>query len=220
MTDTVESRAAENWFGYGHWEAPYWFVGLEQGGTEDHSTYSVWQDLGEPELSDCKEHHLKSGFKKWHQGANPPVQSTWLRLIQLLLSYQNRDASTESARAYQQLKWSSRSGETAVMNLSVLHAPSLKADVKRHLFRDERIARMRARMEQYGPEFVVCYGSARSDFERLVGEQFDEDGLAIHNSTVCILTAHPIARGHNVPLIWTELGRKLRRYQQATVRRG
>lgn len=44
--DSVRDEAARKWFGYGRWDAPYWFVGMEPGGTEDASSYESWKRLG------------------------------------------------------------------------------------------------------------------------------------------------------------------------------
>jgi hypothetical protein len=50
--------AAAQWYGYGRWDAPYWLVGKEPGGTDDPEQYASWARLGEPELLDCRAHDL------------------------------------------------------------------------------------------------------------------------------------------------------------------
>ena len=58
-------RAAENWYGYGAWDAPYWFVGPEPGMAKSEgdnllARSSAWDRLwkGHPqELVDCLAHH-------------------------------------------------------------------------------------------------------------------------------------------------------------------
>jgi hypothetical protein len=53
--------AAEHWFGYGSWDAPYWFVGMEPGGDDDHASYDTWLAL-DPKMDgliDCREHHVE-----------------------------------------------------------------------------------------------------------------------------------------------------------------
>jgi len=61
---TLTEDAAQKWFGYGKWSAPFWFVGMEQGGMDDNDHIGwekAWQDLGGTELIDCREHHRKMG---------------------------------------------------------------------------------------------------------------------------------------------------------------
>jgi hypothetical protein len=41
-----KALAAQGWFGYGRWDAPYWFVGTEPGGTNDHASYDASVRLG------------------------------------------------------------------------------------------------------------------------------------------------------------------------------
>ena len=49
---------ARNCYGYGRWDAPYWFFGLEEGmsGTLEERI-EAWQHLGEGGLSDCRLFH-------------------------------------------------------------------------------------------------------------------------------------------------------------------
>lgn len=54
----AKTLAAESWYGYGPWDAPYWFIGMEPGGDDTHASYEAWEALGGHELIDCREHHL------------------------------------------------------------------------------------------------------------------------------------------------------------------
>jgi hypothetical protein len=66
---------ARQWYGYGRWEAPYWFIGPEPGQPEGDTAEGdnlkerckAWIDLGRGELVDCKAHHFGFGWTKWHQ---------------------------------------------------------------------------------------------------------------------------------------------------------
>lgn len=64
--ESARGQAASEWFGYGRWEAPYWFIGMEPGATEEASSYESWLRLGGGELIDCKQHHLDTNFTRWH----------------------------------------------------------------------------------------------------------------------------------------------------------
>jgi hypothetical protein len=47
---SCKALAAEQWFGYGRWAAPYWFAGMEPGGQDDARVYETWHELGAPEI--------------------------------------------------------------------------------------------------------------------------------------------------------------------------
>lgn len=74
--DGARDEAARRWFGYGRWAAPYWFVGMEPGGTDEHASYESWVGLGACALIDCRDHHEDSNRRagktvtKWHQPAH------------------------------------------------------------------------------------------------------------------------------------------------------
>jgi hypothetical protein len=88
-TDNPKARAARSGLGYGRWEAPYWFVGMEPGGEDADASYETWwEQFGGAELIDCREHHLASNSTDWHRDNRPPTQRTWLRLIPLVLAYE------------------------------------------------------------------------------------------------------------------------------------
>jgi hypothetical protein len=106
MTDGRDSRtqASRDWFGYGRWDAPYWFVGMEPGGADDTKSYEAWRALGRGELIDCRKHHLSSTdpeWTRWHLKERPPTQATWRRLIQLLFAYEGKPTDLDAVLAYQ-----------------------------------------------------------------------------------------------------------------------
>jgi hypothetical protein len=139
MDGDARSRAARHWFGYGRWDAPYWFVGMEPGGKDEHASYESWLRLGGGELLDCKAHHLDSGFTKWHGGRRPPTQSTWRRLMQALLAYKGEPTDMDAVSVYQRDRWGMREGETALIELMTLHAQSLSHASDRTTHREERV---------------------------------------------------------------------------------
>jgi hypothetical protein len=56
-------------YGYGRWDAPYWFIGQEQGMARDEKNnlkprVEAWLYLGGCELSDCREFHERIGEKR------------------------------------------------------------------------------------------------------------------------------------------------------------
>ena len=210
MEEDPKLLAARKWFGYGRWNSPYWFLGMEPGGTDDHASYEAWQSLGGTELIDCREHHLRSGFSKWHQGDRPPTQATWRRLIQLLLGFKGEFADLNSVRTYQKNPWGSIDGETAVLEVSALHARSLSEDVDRNTYRDKRIATLGERLKEHRPRFVIMYGLGYRDiFEQVIGAPL-RNGHAWQGSSLCALVEHPTARPGKSPQWWIEKGKEIR----------
>jgi hypothetical protein len=128
-------RMAREWYGYGWWEAPFWFIGPEPGRPEKEDTlekrYGAWTECGGGELIDCKCHHFGFGWYAWHREAPPPpTQPTWRQLIRLLLATRSgREPDIEEIRGYQQRSWGMRTIEkpekTCVIELCSLASPTL-----------------------------------------------------------------------------------------------
>jgi hypothetical protein len=228
---------ARNCYGYGRWDAPYWFIGLEEGmdGLLD-DRIRAWQDLGrETGLTDCRTFHERIGVTKWHRDKpKPALQSTWKKLIRLLLAFLEQDAEatnkkeeereTEKVRLYQAHDWGMKDGDTCVIELSGLPAEGLKAGVTlrgEHFSEDQvseilkdRIAAIRQRIRDHNPKLVVMYGlDGRSHFSDLIGCTADHplatDEIIELGSTVMTLTYHPVFPGPS-NAEWKRLGRKLR----------
>jgi hypothetical protein len=115
-------------YGYGRWDAPYWFIGPEQGQSskENHDLeprLKAWLGLGGRELDDCEEFSVAINEHSWHREGK--LQSTWRPLILLLMTFINRPADKESLRTYQRHQWGRTTGETCVIELSGLAAKNL-----------------------------------------------------------------------------------------------
>lgn len=174
-----ERLAAEKWYGYGRWGAPYWFVGPEPGmrraeGDNLLARCDAWLRLGRGELLellDARAHHEAFGLNKYYdrtvsmkhavdgRGTRPPTQDTWRQLICLLLSYEGRRNDIDAIGDYQCDGWGSAKGETCVVELSALAAQRLstKRD-DRMTFRVTRAEHLRQRAVEHAPKFVVMYG--------------------------------------------------------------
>jgi hypothetical protein len=206
--------AARDWYGYGQWSAPYWLIGMEPGGSDDATSYDVWQQLGGDELIDCRKHHLESGFKDWHEARRPPTQPTWRRLIQLILAFRGEPTDMDAVSLYQRDHFGSVDGETAVIELSALHAPSLSVSVDRMRHRDERVLTIKRRFKEYRPKLAIFYGRTpvyRDAYEQIIGASFNSDDVALVGTILCALVPHPTWQGGPAPEYWVELGRCLRR---------
>lgn len=207
-------RMAESFYGYGHWDAPFWFVGIEPGmaryGDDSlHARCASWQCLGGGELVDCSEHHLGFGFTKWHQPL-PPTQPTWRQLIRLLLAYKGYPTTLQAIRAYQSSHWGRSTGETCVIELSGLAAADMRVSRDRTSHLSRRVQRIHQAIAVHRPEFVVFYGeSHRGTWETVAGGRFDSDGLRFMGATTAAVARHPVSRGLGNEY-WEELGRQLR----------
>ena len=193
-------RASRDWYGYGRWAAPYWFIGMEPGGADDAKSYEAWEALGADDLIDCRAHHMSSTnplWTKWHLKDRPPTQPTWRRLIQLMLAYQGEPTCLDRVREIQRSDWGSLTGKVALLEVSAIHSPSLsKVDLESPLVKD-RLRILRKRLAKDEPEFAVFYGLGyQRYYESVVGEAFDDDGFTWCGPTLCALTPGPTsARG-------------------------
>jgi hypothetical protein len=220
--ESARGQAASEWFGYGRWEAPYWFVGMEPGGTEQASSYESWLRLGGGELIDCKQHHLDTNFTRWHGEDQRGTQPTWRRLIQALLGYEGRSATLEDVLQVQHDGWGASNGEMALVEVCALHAPRTAATSDRTSYRNERIATLRERLATYRPTFALFYGlTYRQQYEKVAGGAFDEDEFRWSADTLCVLTPHPTSHLHGKPTPWAKgewwiaLGQRMREARDA-----
>lgn len=172
--------AAERWYGYGLWAAPYWFIGPEPGmkkaeGDNLRERCEAWLRLGGGELVDCAAHHRAFHHSRYHdrtipmkmpvneQTMRPPLQDTWRQLIRLLLAFKGDRTDNDAVGDYQCDKWGSATGETCVAELSSLAARSLSVERDRDSYRLNRVQHLRERAVEMHPQFVVLYGRGRTE---------------------------------------------------------
>jgi hypothetical protein len=201
-------------YGYGQWDAKYWFIGPEQGiGTEDLLTrVRAWVDLGRRDLNDCREFHRRIGETRWHcKKLRPKLQSTWRRLMLLMMTFLEMPADRESLRNYQRDQWGRSGGETCVIELSGLAAPSLKEAEDTSLFLSERIEVIRGKIADHKPKLVVMYGDMqRASWEAIASPlSFTDENFLLNGSTIFACTPHPNKRGLR-DAYFTDMGRRLR----------
>lgn len=174
-----EIRKMESgFFGFGRWEAPYWFIGPEPGGDNNSLRAKKWiTDFGMNELVDCKDFHLAINETKWYQ-EKPLLQPTWRRLMVLLVAFKSVPLNQDELRSYQCAHWGRRDlkackDETCVIDLTGLSFKSVKDSD--HLYSNTKGIGSKADMLQkkqmrakcigqkiheggYTPELVVMYG--------------------------------------------------------------
>jgi hypothetical protein len=209
---------AGDWYGYGRWDAPYWFIGPEPGqedkGRDDlEKRRAAWEKLGGGEILDCREHHLALGILEWHC-ARARIQPTWGKLIRLLLASKGLSPTKEEIRAYQRTRWGMSNGETCVVELSALAANNLGVEREREQFLNKRVEFLGQKIRKKEPKFVVMYGNSRKQApsrEKLAGGPFESDGIRIEGATVLMHVPHPVAFGSK-NAEWNNFGELMRKY--------
>ncbi len=107
--------------------------------------------------------------------------------------------------------WGAANGETCLTELSALAANNVSVQRNREAFRNERCDRLRARLLEHSPAFVVMYGlGARGSYERVSGAAFAADGYARLGNTLCALVEHPTARPGKPMRWWIAKGIEIR----------
>ena len=219
----ARALAARYWFGYGRWDAPYWFVGMEPGGEDDPAWYETWQELDPKRqgLIDCRDHHQRAAASDpravtpWHRNSQTPIQETWGPLIRTLLMFEGRPVTESDIARYQRDEWGSLHGDTALIELSALRASGLaKKNGARKLYRGERIGDIRSHLDRKARRgFALFYGlTYKKDYAEIAGS-FGSDGYVWNGQTLCVLVVHPAY--HYAPLealtaYWVELAAWLR----------
>ncbi len=211
MTTMYDADALANgWFGYGNWNAPYWFVGMEPGGEEGESNFARWAQLGRGELLDIVAHH-ESHPLDWFSDASA-TQSTWAKLIWLLLAFKGLDPSRAATLDYQRKRLGRVHDETALLELSAFAAPHAQSDVPRNRNREQRIEIIRQRLHDRRPHFVVFYSTKPAyakAWSQIAEASLCEGKPVMIGGTAFLMSYHPqYKRGK---AYWIELGQRLRR---------
>jgi hypothetical protein len=204
-----QREMARAWYGYGRWEAPYWFVGLEPGGDEIEVCARMWGRLGKGELLDIVAHHEEHELRWFDEDSH--TQPTWARLIWLILAYQDRIPSREATLEYQRTRLGRLEGETALIELSCVPARHNQIAAPRELYREERVQRIRERLLEHAPQFVVFYSPAPDylpAWRRIAGLRLEPNVPGLVGETACVVTHHPI--GALSRAYWTGIGVQLR----------
>ena len=221
---------AEHSFGFGTWEAPYWFLGPEQGMSKDESKldrrYAAWKKLGSRDLDDCVAFHHEINDPTWHR-ERPKPQFTWTRLISTLIGY-GADGVVDR-RIYQRDHWGRHQGQgidsrTCVIELSGLAAQNQHMPRDRSAFLASRIAMITANLRKYKPELLILYGrsgSCKQAWNEMTstGNELGQcsNGATVRqvNGTILAWTDHTNARGFGRSLAyWQAFGTELRNFQQ------
>ena len=175
-----------NFYGYGNYQGPYWFIGMEEGGGDSFAEVSkrlaIWDQRGRGELEDVVDYHLALGID-YPFVDHPKLQPTWAKLIRVLLSMEGQPPTKDEVRRFQQSSWARSSGNVCLMELLPLPSPStshwlygqhskLPALADRASYREHwsplRVQALRQRIAAYKPRVVVFYGFSYSEYWRAI----------------------------------------------------
>lgn len=235
LDENLISQFAAKFFGYGTFDAPVWFVGMEEGGGNDieqvAKRLAVWKERGCLDLEDLEQYHRDFGVSKFWKQKNPPTQPTWNKLIRLLLAAKSNTASDISLTAvkeYQREQLGKVGGTTCLLELLPLPSPSKKdwwyrewsehpQLRSRKAYEDwliaDRIHSIRSRIHEHQPAAVIFYGSEyQENWQKIVGGEFERDGTnEIYSCqseySFYLFTHHP--RGARSKSYWHDHGRYL-----------
>lgn len=204
--DVLLDKFMRTFYGYGTHEAPYWLIGMEEGGggsfTRVEERLRNWRDAGQPALMTLK--------PRTH------IQATWGRLIRVVLAARGETATRARVKEYQDNELGQTSGDACLMELLPLPSPDttrwMYADHSaipwlkdRAVYRDRtapwRADAIRALIEEHRPPVVVFYGSSyRHWWKRIAGTSFERDAqrdfeTATVGTTTFLSMPHPTYRG-------------------------
>jgi hypothetical protein len=209
----------KQFFGYGRWDAPVWFVGIEEAGAgtpeELQARLLAWDQRGRRELEDAPVFYPACGQPQWH-GPNASLQRTWRQLMRMLLLARGEPVEEDALLEYQKHTLGAFPGHVCLTELSPLPAPNhlawpyanrldLPAWVRsREQFMQTvaagRIATLREKIALHHPRAVVFYfWKHRQSAEAVAGGEFrpviPEQLLGLkRNGMAYFITGHPAAR--------------------------
>ncbi|MBZ9731542.1 hypothetical protein LB467_17795 [Salegentibacter sp. JZCK2] len=187
-------------FGYGNWNATYWFIGIEENGGYSPEDVNLridsWEKYG-TELIDCKRHHVNIGLKRFFtEGLR---QKTWWGLIRLRNTIEGKEISTETIRSVQKENWGQIKSSNLLIDLFPLPSPSVELWNYRNWYTNEwdnlgltylktrekyfekiskkRIKRLKEKLNKHKPRVVIFYASSLIHFwEEVMGKSFKKEG--------------------------------------------
>ncbi|GAX36246.1 hypothetical protein [Nodularia sp. NIES-3585] len=223
FNDELLEKFIETFYGYGNFQGKYWFIGMEESGTDFtdiENRINIWSERGHEEIEDVAEYHIALGYgESFKQGAKL-LQPTWNKLIRIVLSAKgNENINTEDVRKYQINELGRIGKETCLLELLPLPSPSLDHWIYREHSRlsyltdrnlyekhclENRINTISEKIKKHQPQAVVFYGTGyeyswRKITKTITDVEFfptSEGFLTCRNSqTVFVISKHPVAMG-------------------------
>ncbi|MFT5049213.1 MAG: hypothetical protein ACI8QZ_000603 [Chlamydiales bacterium] len=221
MDSTTLATFIDGFYGYGAYAAPYWFIGMEEGGCnsfdELEGRVTAWLSRGRQELEDLGDYHAAIGVTKWF-GASPSLQRTWSGLIRAAFAAGGVEPDKDAMREYQATRLARHGGETCLLELLPLPAKSIgswpydavgdlgylrnRAAYMAELL-PRRIEHLVSMAREHRPKAIVCYGLGyREHWSRLADNGLEEHVIERKKTLVgkaggapLLVMQHPVAHG-------------------------
>ncbi len=183
---------SKQFFGYGRWDAPVWFVGLEEAGngTPDdlRARLAAWDRRGRRELEDAPAFYPACGQNQWH-GPDATWQRTWRQLMRMSFLARSEPVGEDALLEYQKHTLGAFAGNVCLTELSPLPAPGLsqwpyadnenlpdwmrRRDTFLQAVLPGRIATLREKIATHHPRAVIFYfWKERQHAEAVAGGEF------------------------------------------------
>jgi hypothetical protein len=219
IEQSLVAEFINGFYGFGDLKAPLWFVGMEEGGgnsqEECENRILAWEKLGKQKLVDLVAYHKLINIDKYF--VEPVIlQSTWNKVIRVILSEMALPHETEDVREYQQ-NYLGRIGEsTALLELMPLASRNIKEwhysswfenpvlfsrEKYQNTITPRRIAEIRDQIDKQHPRVVIFYGSTYEEY----WQKIIRSTLTPHSSiefkyyerteVLYISMKHPVATG-------------------------
>ena len=241
LNDETLERFIHDFYGYGNFSGDYWFIGLEQGGgnsvEEVQLRLDTWQNNSGRALEDAASYHKAIGLGEFFDPQKTKLQSTWARLIRVLLGIQGKtldETTVNQVKAYQRDKFLRQDGDTCSIELLPLPSPSMSKCIYgthssletlstrahyRSAFAQHRAVAIKEKIELYCPKLVMFYGLHAEYvkwWQYIAGEDFTEVQIspefnvsfAQSEQTTYVISRHPVAHG-TTNEFWHKLGHKI-----------
>jgi|AntAceMinimDraft_1070359.scaffolds.fasta_scaffold40637_2 hypothetical protein len=213
-TEKEIDEFASGFYGYGDFDSPLWFIGMEEGGGnsagEVTNRICVWQQRGCVPLEDVAEYHdafVENGFRSITK------QNTWSALSRIQLAYNSGPQSGISVRNHWRQQLGRRGSATCIMELNPLPSPSINTwkypeftempflasrIAYNARYRADRIASIKDMIVQHAPKAVIFYGKKYESFwAEIAGATLETEQLhsrVVKGGTTFVSMHHPNAR--------------------------
>ena len=217
--------------GFGDPSAPFWFIGLEQGGGENLAELArrldAWRDLGAGSFADLKEYCERIGEARWH-GRSARIQPTLGKLVRVVLASQGQPIDSDSVRRHQAETFGRMAGGSVIAELMPLPsrnisqwiysslgaAPELQSrDAYLRHYRPLRLALLQRAIREAAPRAVVFIGTSEMEtWSAVAGKRFTQGRGGANwcevGPTRFVVLTHPTAYGAK-NAYFEEIGRAL-----------
>jgi hypothetical protein len=226
--DQILKSYVDTFYGYGNYGGRWWFVGMEEGGGKiiEHSKNRIsnWDARGRKELDDLAGfHYAIADIEPWvtrHFAEQPKIQTTWGKLIRIVLAAEGRSTSLDAVKAFQRDELGRSTSDNCLLELLPLPSPSTghwiyaghtalphiqtRPGYMEH-YAPCRAEHIRQRVEEYRPPVVVFYSVNwwyRQWWQKIAGVDFAEERIGSDllligsdKHTLYVITKHPAAKG-------------------------